>query len=68
MQNEDALDQVLQIEHGEEKKRDGFKGETMIVLQTEAFSDYAEHTLVKRMYLTDVGFFPKAALEKHWNV
>lgn len=41
-------------------KRDGFKGEKMIVLPTEAFLDFVEHPLVKRMYLTDVGFFPCA--------
>ena len=41
-------------------KRDGFRGETMIVLPTESFLDYVEHPLVKRLYLTDVGFFPRA--------
>ncbi|MDY3919004.1 MAG: AraC family transcriptional regulator [Candidatus Limivivens sp.] len=44
-----------------EKKREGFKGEWMFVLPTEVFEEYAEHPLVKRMYLTDVGFFPHAA-------
>lgn len=33
----------------------------MIVLPTEAFADYVEHPLVRRMFLTDVGFFPSAA-------
>lgn len=33
----------------------------MIVLPTEAFSDYVRHPLVRRLYLTDVGFFPSAA-------
>lgn len=33
----------------------------MIVLPTEAFADYVEHPLVKRLYLTDVGYFPQAA-------
>lgn len=32
----------------------------MYVLPTEVFCDYAEHPLVKRLYLTDVGFFPNA--------
>lgn len=32
----------------------------MIVLPTEAFQDYVEHPQVRRMYLTDVGFFPRA--------
>ena len=44
-----------------ERKRDGFRGERMIVLPTEAFSDYVRHPLVRRLYLTDVGFFPSAA-------
>lgn len=51
----------LEQERLEQKKRDGFKGETMIVLPTETFSDYVKHPLVKRLYLTDVGFFPQAA-------
>lgn len=36
-------------------------GETYIVLPTEAFSDYIGHPLVRRLYLTDAGFFPHAA-------
>ena len=43
-----------------EAKGDGFRGERMIVLPTEAFQDYVEHPQVRRMYLTDVGFFPRA--------
>lgn len=43
-----------------DQKMDGFAGETLIVLPTEAFSDYVEHPLVRRLYLTDVGFFPHA--------
>lgn len=42
-------------------KRDGFRGERMMVLPTEAFLEYARHPLVRRLYLTDVGFFPSAA-------
>lgn len=42
------------------KKRDGFKGEHLIVLPIEVFADYVKHPQVKRMYLTDIGFFPKA--------
>lgn len=30
----------------------------MFVLPTESFRDYVEHPQVRRMYLTDVGFFP----------
>lgn len=44
-----------------ERKKDGFAGEIYIVLPTEAFSEYAEHPLVRRLYLTDAGFFPHAA-------
>lgn len=44
-----------------EQKKEGFLGERMIVLPTEAFQEYVSHPLVRRMYLTDVGFFPKAA-------
>lgn len=32
----------------------------MIVLPVEAFQDYVVHPQVKRLYLTDVGFFPHA--------
>ena len=41
-------------------RMEGFRGERMIVLPIEAFSEYVGNPLVKRMYLTDVGFFPKA--------
>lgn len=44
-----------------ERKRDGFAGEVYIVLPTEAFSEYVENPLVRRLYLTDAGFFPHAA-------
>lgn len=48
-----------------EWKSDGFKGEMMIVLPTESFQDYVEHPQVRRLYLTDVGFFPRA--EHHYR-
>lgn len=32
----------------------------MIVLPTEVFQDYVKHPQVRRLYLTDVGFFPCA--------
>ena len=44
----------------ENKKQDGFKDEQYIVIPTEAFSTFAQHPLVKGLYLTDVGFFPHA--------
>ena len=44
----------------ENKKQDGFKDEQYIVIPTEAFSTFAQHPLVRALYLTDVGFFPHA--------
>ena len=41
-------------------KADGFKDEKYIIIPTETFSDYAEHPLVRTIYPTDVGFFPRA--------
>ena len=32
----------------------------MIVLPTESFQEYVEHPQVRRLYLTDVGYFPHA--------
>ncbi len=43
-----------------EKKMDGFKDEQYFIIPTESFENFAEHPLVKGLYLTDVGFFPKA--------
>lgn len=40
----------------ENKKRDGFKGEQLIVIPIEAFQNYIKHPQVKRLYLTDIGF------------
>ena len=59
MDNLPALCYAGSMNHTVEK-REGFKGERMIVLPTEAFRDYVEHPLVRRLYLTDVGFFPCA--------
>lgn len=53
------------MENMQKWKKDGFKGEQMVVLPTESFSDYVEHPQVKRLYLTDVGFFPYA--EHHYR-
>lgn len=54
------------MEYREEgTKREGFRGERMIVLPTEAFAEYVAHPLVRRMYLTDVGFFPRA--KRHYR-
>ena len=44
---------IFDQEMTEERKMDGFKGERMVVLPTEAFQDYVEHPLVRRLFLTD---------------
>lgn len=44
----------------EERKEEGFLGERRFVLPTEVFSRYVENIIVRRMYLTDVGYYPKA--------
>ena len=51
---------ALSMNRLQEWKADGFRGEQMIVLPTESFQAYMEHPQVKRMYLTDIGFFPCA--------
>lgn len=43
------------------KKQDGFKDEQYIIIPTETFANFGAHPLVSAMYLTDVGFFPKAS-------
>lgn len=43
-----------------ERKKDGFQDEQYYIIPTESFTAYAGHPLVKGMYLTDIGFFPKA--------
>ncbi|MCD8046819.1 MAG: hypothetical protein LUE90_09380 [Clostridiales bacterium] len=42
-------------------KKDGFKDERLIVLPIESFSEYVSHPQIRRLYLTDVGFFPALA-------
>lgn len=42
------------------KKRDGFRGERMIVLPTESFASFVTHPIVSRLYVTDIGYFPEA--------
>lgn len=49
------------IKINEEKKQDGFRDEQYFIIPAESFISYVEHPLVRSMYLTDVGFFPKAA-------
>lgn len=49
----------------EQKLEEGFQGERLYKLPTGVFDDFMEHPLVKRLYLTDVGFYPKA--EHHYT-
>lgn len=44
----------------EKGRADGFKGERLLVLPAEAFQDFAVHPQIKRMILTDIGYFPHA--------
>ena len=39
-------------------KAEGFVGERMTIIPKEILSKYHENVFVKRLYLTDVGFFP----------
>ncbi|MFP4698705.1 MAG: AraC family transcriptional regulator [Eubacteriales bacterium] len=41
-------------------KKDGFKNEQYIIVPIASFKSYVKHPLVKRLYLTDVGYFPLA--------
>ncbi|TRX50244.1 helix-turn-helix domain-containing protein [Fulvivirga sp. M361] len=40
--------------------KSGFKGEKMIVVPRGTTRKYSSHELVSNLYLTDIGFFPKA--------
>ena len=42
------------------RKKDGFKDEKMMILPVESFKNYIDHPLIKGLYPTDMGFFPKA--------
>ena len=42
------------------RKKDGFRNEKMIILPIESFSSYIGHPMIRTLYLTDMGFFPKA--------
>ncbi|MCD8333437.1 MAG: AraC family transcriptional regulator [Clostridiales bacterium] len=46
-------------------KKDGFKDERLIVLPIESFPEYVSHPQIRRLYLTDVGFFPRA--DRHYR-
>lgn len=38
-----------------------FKNAVQFIIPTESFVDYAQHPLIRRAYLTDVGFYPHAS-------
>lgn len=44
----------------EKTKPDGFVGERMIIVPKEIVSQYSQNVFVRRLYLTDVGYFPEA--------
>ena len=44
----------------EQKLEEGFQGERLYKLPTGVFDEFMEHPLVRRLYLTDVGYYPKA--------
>lgn len=46
-------------------KREGFSGEQIFVLSPRTFEGYIDHPLVRRLYLTDIGWFPHA--EGHYR-
>ena len=48
------------IEKEREWKEEGMRNGKMFVLPTESFQEYVEHPLVKSLYLTDVGYYPRA--------
>lgn len=43
-----------------EWKEHGFENERLIVIPTKAFAPYAEHPLVRALYPTDIGYYPRA--------
>jgi len=42
------------------KKIDGFKNEKLIILPKDIVSESSRNSLVKNLYITDIGFFPHA--------
>lgn len=48
------------MEKNDRKKKDGFVDEQYFIIPTESFGNYAGHPLIRGMYLTDIGFFPRA--------
>jgi len=42
------------------RKQDGFRDEQYFIIPAESFKSYVEHPMIQPLYLTDVGFFPRA--------
>src|SRR5690242_5324557 len=42
------------------RKADGFEAEKLIVFPDALLEDISQHLLVKPIYVTDIGFFPRA--------
>ncbi|GGD84876.1 AraC family transcriptional regulator [Paenibacillus nasutitermitis] len=43
-----------------ERKADGFEAEKIIVLPPYILKDMVAHPLIRQLYITDIGYFPKA--------
>ncbi len=54
------LELELSHELGKISRQEGFQGEKKISIPTELFQEYLRNDLVKRLYLTDVGYYPHA--------
>ena len=54
------LELELSHEIGKIYREEGFQGEKKISIPTELFQEYRRNDLVKRLYLTDVGYYPHA--------
>ncbi|MGZ5246692.1 MAG: AraC family transcriptional regulator [Flavitalea sp.] len=42
------------------RKKDGFNGQRAIVLPSKILKVCSEHPLIRNLYITDIGFYPKA--------
>jgi len=42
------------------RKQDGFRDEQYFIIPAESFNTYVRHPMIQPLYLTDVGFFPRA--------
>ena len=42
------------------RKQDGFRDEQYFIIPAESFKTYVRHPMIQPLYLTDVGYFPRA--------